>query len=373
VNDPAPKQPPAGTIRDAMKISERREEPERRLTLRGTPVAFFDALLPPRPKPFLFVVAGLCSAFWLLGLLLAPDRAEFLTSKEWQAQPFFLAAHLIALRLFVSSYARNFLAGTQHTTMTAEEAHAWVRRIFHPLGLAAAVAMAAPLCILDYFEMTRGDYSAYLLGADGKPCAADYLLLAIWCFEWLLNAYIWAFLIGFLLITLYTLKWFTFRDHIETVLHEKHFRPFLLMAVQGSSVLLGFGVANGLYVWYADGELADYIGLGVTIGLLILGFVPPWMQVKGLIERLVNEEEFRLREAFIANQKELAAAPPGPEGPTLHKMAERLEDALFMLRIEYLDRLHADIGRNEGKAILLRLLAPLATIAMKVLRPFFGG
>jgi hypothetical protein len=44
-----------------------------------------------------------------------------------------------------------------------------------------------------------------------------------------------------------------------------------------------------------------------------------------------------------------------------------------MLRIDYLDRLHRELGRNEGAILLLKLLAPASGILFKLLRPFLIG
>jgi len=38
-----------------------------------------------------------------------------------------------------------------------------------------------------------------------------------------------------------------------------------------------------------------------------------------------------------------------------------------------LERLQQELGQAEGKAILLRLLAPATTVAWKFLRPLFLG
>jgi hypothetical protein len=50
----------------------------------------------------------------------------------------------------------------------------------------------------------------------------------------------------------------------------------------------------------------------------------------------------------------------------------RVNEALVILRIDYLDRLSGQIGRNEGVSLLLKLLAPLATIGWRFVRIFVG-
>src|SRR5262245_29860159 len=79
-----------------------------RLSLERAPTAWLDRWLPKHPKPFLAAVAALSAAAWLVALLLADDRGRFLHSRDWQAQPFYLAVHLVVLRLFVTAYTKHF-------------------------------------------------------------------------------------------------------------------------------------------------------------------------------------------------------------------------------------------------------------------------
>jgi hypothetical protein len=389
------------------------EEPMRELTLEGgPPLAWIDRVLPARPLPFLLVVLGLSAGCWLLGYLLADDRAKFLTVREWYAQLLYLPAHFIALRLFVTLYTRNFMAGVSHLDMPLNRAWVWMRWVIGPVGLLALV-LAAPLCARDYFELTGDKYRDSLVGPivrDSDPATrpdvegvfagwpeearppvtaeevreegglqkkvnargpADLLMWGIWCVEWVVNAYIWVLLLGFLALTMRILRTHTFRDPVEVVLHEKQYRPFLMMSGQGASIVLGFTVVTGLYVWFVEGSITDYIGITVTILLLVLGFCPPWLQIKSSVEKVVNGEIFRLREGLIAEHRHQAAlARQGvPVGLDLNA---RVNEALVILRIDYLDRLSGQIGRNEGVALLLKLLAPLATIGWRFLRLFLG-
>jgi hypothetical protein len=391
----------------------RGEEPMRELTLEGgPPLAWVDRVLPSRPLPFLLVVLGLSAGCWLLGFWLADDRVKFLECREWYAQLVYLPAHFIALRLFVTLYTRNFMAGVSHLDMPLNRAWAWMRWVIGPVGLLSLV-VAAPLAARDYFELTGDKYRDSLVGPVVRardPAAvpdvegvfvgwpkeapppfteaevreegglqkqvnargpADLLMWGIWCVEWVVNAYIWVLLLGFLFLTMRILRTHTFRDPVEVVLHEKQYRPFLMMSGQGASIVLGFAVVTSLYVWFAEGSITDYIGITVTILLLVLGFCPPWLQIKSSVEKVVNGEIFRLREGLIAEHRHQAAlARQGvPVGLDLNA---RVNEALVILRIDYLDRLSGQIGRNEGVAMLLKLLAPLATIGWRFIRLFLG-
>jgi hypothetical protein len=380
-------------------------EPQRPLTLKGgPPLAWLDRLLPVRPIPFVIVIFAISASFWVLGYLLAADKEKFFSVREWTAQLLYLPAHLIALRLFVNAYTRNFLNGARHMTIPHAKAERRMRFILGPFGL-LALLVAAPLCLRDLGELEGPKYWDSLVGpvtVDDQPAAdvppdkltpgretevavggvaaasvaynregrADLLMWGVWCVEWFINAYIWVLILGFLLITMRTLRGYTFRDPVEIVLHEKHYRPFLTMSGQAASIVLGFSVVTALYVWYAEGSITDYIGLGVTVGLLLLGFGPPWMQIKSTVERVVQGEIFKLREGLIAAHKRRLEPAPPAEG-SAEALARRLDEALLMLRIDYLDRLHRELGKNEAGILLLKLLAPVATILFK-LRSMLG-
>ncbi len=145
------------------------------------------------------------------------------------------------------------------------------------------------------------------------------------------------------------------------------------MSVQGATILLFFGLAYAAYVGYAAGELSDYISLCITGALLLLGFVPPWLRLKNGVEQAVQRETYALRDRLSGLARGRAGTADGKPASDLAGLAARLEEALAMLRIGYLERLHQELGQAEGKAILFRLLAPATTIAWMVLRPLFLG
>ena len=167
------------------------EEQPHPITLEGLPVAWIDRLLPRQPVRFLAVVVGLASCVWLAGLLLASDRGAFLASREWRIQPLFLAGHLIALRLFVTVYAGNYLRGARHLTILPDEALRWVLRGLRPVGGIVALLVATPFCVMDLSLLYSEAYRQYLLVPAQGIGAVDLLLAAIWCAEWIVNAYIW--------------------------------------------------------------------------------------------------------------------------------------------------------------------------------------
>ncbi len=195
--------------------------------------------------------------------------------------------------------------------------------------------------------------------------AVDLVMFGIWCVEWFLNAIIWVVLTGFLIMNIRAIRTYRFRDPIEVVLDEKQYRPFLQMSSQGASIVLGFAVLTAVYIWYTDGIESDYLGLFIVAVLLISGFVPPWMLLSAKVNEAVTEEANALRRRL----HEPGAANTG--GAPARDLETRLDEALTMLRISHLERLHRGLGRTEARAVVVRMLAPAATVAWHLAANFY--
>jgi hypothetical protein len=194
----------------------------------------------------------------------------------------------------------------------------------------------------------------------------------MWSLEWFLMTFIWVQLVGFLFLTRWAIGEHAFRAPIEMVLLEKQYRPFLQMSAQGASIVLGFFAVNALYVWYTGGEITDYIGVGVTLVLLVGGFVPPWLLLTGKVDRAVNEEMEHLRRQLAeagGGRLSAAATAAGAPAPS-HDLEGRLDQALVMLRISYLERLYRDLGQMEATSLIMKVAVPAMTMAYYVLRYF---
>jgi hypothetical protein len=322
----------------------------------GEGQALVDRWLPRRPRNFLLAVAALAAGCWVLGLALASDVRLFLSSTEWQIQPLYLAAHFITVRLFATAFVRTFLSGIAHLNVADTVARHRMWLVLGPPGTLIAAALALPFCVFDYRVLAEGG------GGDGAGLAADWLLFSMWCLEWLLMAFIWVMLAGYMLLTHWAIARHGFRAAIEVVLHDRQYRPFLQMSVQGATIVLGFWIVNIAYVWYSGGELSDYTGAVITLVLVVIGFLPPLLELRGKVSRAVSDEMASLRRRLGTA---LARAAPASAGAaaTARNLEERLDEALVMLRISYLEKLHAELGQSEAMDIVVKLLVPITTVA----------
>jgi hypothetical protein len=294
---------------------------------------------------------------------MATNVPRFLASREWHIQPFYLAAHLVALRLFAGLFVRKYVAGAAQLDISTEQIAAGIRRILGPVGALLAVAIAVPFCMLDYGYLVSDRYEK--LSEDQSLHAIDYLMWGIWCTEWLLNAMIWVTLAGFLAISYRALRSYRFRAPIATVVQDKLYRPFLQMSSQGASIVLGFACFTAFYIWYAGGAASDFLGLGVTGVLLVAGFIPSWLVLNAKVKRTVREEIVALRR-IVHSPTSAASVLAGAADGRARSMEERLDEVVALMRAEYLERLQLDLGRTEAQALAVRLAAPAATMGWQL-------
>lgn len=297
---------------------------------------------------------------WFLGLLLAPDRKPFFYSREWHVQPFFLAAHIVALHLFVQVYRLNFNAGLNNFDIPHGDKIGELRRVFSPWACLLAALVSIPFSFMDFLYASSSSYPK--LGGGDALKAVDVLMWGLWATEWFLNALIWVLMLGFLVRSCWVIQRYRFKFPIEVVLHERHYRPLLRMSAQGATVLLGFSFITVFYIWYTGGELTDYLGLAITAGLLLTGFVTPWLMLKAKIDRGVRLEMTKLRQQLARDMDRSRLVGPAHEKSPPHPLEHRLNEVLGMLRITYLEQRHGSIGQTEAREVMLRMLAPLVTV-----------
>lgn len=341
------------------------------LSLEGTALAPIDRIFPAEPRAFLLLALLVGVGSWLIGMLLAPDVNRFLAAPEWRFMPFYLVTHLVAVRLFVTAFTRNFRAGIRNLEVPSLQAVHGVRLILGPVGILLAALIALPFCYLDFHYLTAADSRYERLGAGNTVATVDLWMWVTWCMEWLLNALIWLMLLAFMVKNCTIISRYPFRSPIEIVVHERHYRPFLRMSSQGATIMVGFSAVTIFYLWYTGGELTDYAGLGITTALLIIGFLPPWILLRRKVRLTVESETQALRHSLAgAMWRDAQHKKAGSAASSAPPLEQRLDEALAIFRISYLEHLKLNLGGHEARAILLRLLAPALGAAWQLSQNF---
>jgi hypothetical protein len=334
--------------------------------LEGISLSPIDSVFPRRPAQFLLLIVAIALGFAGVAWAFAPNRAQLLRSPEWLFQPFYIAAHLLTLRLFINVFTRNYAAGVSRLNLSRPQALRGIRPILGPLGALAAAAIAAPFCWLDLQYLLSDRYEG--LGDGGRRVALDYVMWGVWSLEWFINAFIWILLISFMVKNCVTIDGHPFRDPIDAVLAEKQYRPFLQMSSQGATILLGFSAVTVAYIYVTGGELTDYLGLGITVALLIVCFVPPWVVLREKVDKAVKGQIMALRQEAGITQARAGLGDFGQRGNAGvdRSVDDRMDQVVALLKMWHLQNLYGSLGQTEARAIMLRLLAPAATIGWQL-------
>ena len=312
----------------------------------------------------IFLGIGLIS--WFMAFLLAGDRWALLLSKEWHMQPAYLAGHFFTAWMFVLPFTRLFHRALVAMEGPKEDILEMAKVILGKWGMLGATFLSIPFQIMLLVGYLNGTYIEFYLDPEAGVRLVDYWMMLLWALEWWVNGYIWFILIGFIALTIRAMIQCNFKGQIEEILIREKYKPFLLLIVQGSSSCLFFCLITTLYVWYADGETADYIGLGVTVGLLVFGFTPPWLMLRQKLDRMIAERHQEIGNRLV----DLESTPIGKD--TLPDTIA-IQEFSLITRINYLDRLQVELGQKEGRSVILRLLIPLATVAWNFIRPIVMG
>jgi len=344
-----------GTARQSPPRTQARGEP-----LRRRPI---DGILPRRVGGTIALAVVVATATWLAGLAITPSIPAFLASREWHFQPIYIATHIIAVRLFVHVYTRGYERGVAYLDVPEAQAHAFVDTVLSLPGAIAALCVAMPFVALDFLFLFSEDYERI---GGGSVLPIDYLMWGVWSVEWFLNAFIWVVLLGFLVNTWWVVRNHPFRSPIEIVLHDRHYKPFLQMGAQGASIVLAFTIVTVAYIWYTGGEETDYAGLGITAVLLVVGFLPSWLVLRSKVHRAVDEETLAMRRQLLHNielaESERTAVMLAGASDGNRSLERRLDAAVAILRISYLENRHRSLGATEARAVLVRMLAPAASV-----------
>jgi hypothetical protein len=324
------------------------------------PAAPMERVMPRRARLMFGLAVIFACAIWLVGFAITPNRDKFLAAREWQFQPAYVVAHWMALHYFVRVFAMNFRQALRAVDMAGIDVAPWLGRVLGLSGIVVAALVATPFCLSDYGYVTTGSYDR--MGGGNTVSGVDLLLWGLWCLEWFINALIWVILVAFLYKNSSIILGQRFVDPIEVVILDRKYRPFLQMSAQGATVVLGFSIVTVAYIGYAGGEITDYLGLTVTGVLLLGGFLVPWLLLRSKVRRAIAEERRFLMKSVVRNPTS-AIAVVAAEGNAIGALEQRLDNALVFLRLAHLDGLHVDLGRTEFRAIMVRLMAPVLTIA----------
>lgn len=261
--------------------------------------------LPASPGGFAFCVVGLSFGLRAAGYLLARDPAAITHSHDWIYHAFWLPLHLFLARYAAVVFARNVqgciaFAGSQWQPRLQARVDAITSR----RAWLGSVLLVAPFMVLDGIAGVQFVHDN--AAAQGH---ASVLIPVIWMIEWLATAQIWLFVLGSIHFNSLVLAEAHLVGRHEEILLSGACRGPLLCGLQNALITGLYGLSTVGYVWYADGQLSDYLVLGISTLFVLICFFAALAQLKVALRRSLDDAFDAFRDAVAAS----AVTAPGPE------------------------------------------------------------
>lgn len=350
---------------------------------------WLDHLLPSGVKKYFITAFVVCTCVWLIGLGLRltvlgfeniPHEIwEFIKDRQWQMQPLLLLVHFVCLRLFKGIYSRNFDKAFVHLDIRKPELNRYKRWFLgHRVNL-FALALASPFIIWEIVEFaTAADFYTTIFGADsaylGKVDLAARnaeagFLLTLWIFEWMMYGYYCYLMLSGAVIVRSILKQHDFKEAVDLVLTERHYRPLFNVTAQAGSLVFFFGLMHAGYMFYTKSTWNDAAGMILLVVLLGVAFSTTWSavrselksQVFGALEEL--EKSYRTARIKLATMVDV----PGIEDD-IQRIQVQLKMQLALQQMDYLLTKYESLGRKEFLGLVFKMLAPVGSVLARLIR-----
>lgn len=226
--------------------------------------------LPSGAGAFVGFSVALVLLFKACGLALAPDPSAIWSSPDWTYHALWLPLHLMLARCAAGNFARH--AGAARPGVADGLVAEFDRRVAvvgSVRGLCGGLLLVAPFVVLDY----RAGLEFIDTHAERQGGAAAFIPL-IWLIEWLATAQIWLYVLGSLYITPLASHADGLRERLVPVLVHGQGRESMRAGLENAAVVLLYGASTVGYVWYANGQMSDYVVLGVSTLMVLACFSP---------------------------------------------------------------------------------------------------
>lgn len=339
---------------------------------------WMDGLLPSGVLPYFAAAFGVCTAIWLLGLFIRLAASgfgqpletiwEFIKNPEWQTQPLLLFAHFTALRLFKGIYSRNYDRAFTHLEIKREEVEAFRAWFFGRRVNLGAVLLSVPFMAYKGFVYFPSDafLRAYGLAYRGGEA---WFLMGLWSVEWVIFGYYCYLILTGAVITYRILGRHPFREPVDLVLAEQHYKPLFNTTAQAASLIFCFALIHAGYLFYTGGDWSDYVGLSLLILLLAVSFLMTWDAVRRCLASRVSAAVASLEKSYRGAREMLEGMQDsaGMEDD-LRRIQVQLKMSLALQQMEYLQSKYESVGRREMLGMFFRMMAPVGGVVARAIR-----
>jgi len=255
-----------------------------RYSLTRPELCHFD-LMPQGGRGFLVSLLALSLTLRAVAWLLAPDPGAILASHDWMYHTFWLPLHLILARYAGRIFGRHAqdLQATASPKVRPQLA-ARIAAVVSFRGFVGSLLLVSPFALLDL-----GAGVAFVEEHFASQGQASALIPLIWMVEWFATAQIWLYVLGSIYITPLGASVGNLRGRYREVLLHGQGRESILAGLENALVILAYGLTTIGYVWYAKGQLSDYLVLGISTVLAIVCFFTALVSLKSSLRQLLDE------------------------------------------------------------------------------------
>lgn len=282
-------------------------------------------VLPASAKMFVLFAIGLSFLFRAFGYLLSNDVKSITGSHDWIYHAFWLPLHLFLARYASVVFSRNVDACNAFSRDSVKEMlAALVRNITSLKGWLVSVLLVSPFLFLDSVAAVE-----YIRTHFETQRYAAILIPIIWLIEWMATAQIWLYVLGSILVNSKVVTEQNISQRHEDILIAGHFRAPLLCGLENALITLVYGISTIGYVWYADGQISDYLVLGISTVLVLICFFAALLQMKIALRKSLDTEFLRYKDHLALQAR--PAADGTESGGEAHVPYADFKEAVAMV------------------------------------------
>lgn len=367
---------------------------------------WLDRILPHSPAGLLAAAVLVPCTWFGIGYAITDDRGAYLVAADTRWQLWFLALHIITLRVMASLWARG-LEPSLAALGISPERRARVRAggLGHWANLMALVCGA--------LWIARDTYMAFHGTLDGDdtvwnihptfstycdPNMWDYcdlghqirtMMLIVWHLEWVIFGYLLWLQVWALVAIPRAIKRTDFKPHLARLLIRDQYRDFFTLVSKTATITLVFSLGNLLFLYLSDElfprevvviggfgdvieQMSDLLSICAMFVLIIAGMFMHLVALRKALTRAVNEKFGEPGDAAL----ELIAVPLQLTGDPMID-AEQLkafsEAQSTVLRAITFQREIDQIGGRALRTVMAKAAPALSAVVKKVAKMQIGA
>lgn len=367
---------------------------------------WLDRILPKSPGGLIAAAIVLPSIWFAIGYAITDDRSAYLVAGDTRWQLWFVALHIVTLRVMASLWTRGLepaLAGLG----ISPERRARIRAggLGHWANLMALVCGALWIARDTYMSFHGTvDYDDTVFGVNPTfstfcdPNMWDYcdlghqirtMMMIVWHLEWVIFGYLLWLQIWSLFAIPRAIKKTDFKPHLGRLLIHDEYRDFFTLISKTATITLVFSLGNLLFLYLTDElfprevvvidgfgdvveQMSDLLSIAALFLLIIAGLFLYLVALRKSLTRAVNEKFGAAGDAALerlAQPIELTGDPT-KDAEQLKALAEAQGTVLRAITFQ---REIDQIGGRAVRTVMAKAVPALSAVAKKVAKMQIGA